>query len=74
MPGLGRMLVVAGLILLLTGAFVMLLGRFDLPLGRLPGDITLRGRKTSFYFPVISCLLLSALVSLVLWLAGRFRR
>ena len=46
----------------------------DLRLGRLPGDIVFRGRNTIFFFPVVTCLLLSALLSLILWLVSVFRR
>ena len=73
MPGLGRFLIIAGSILLLAGLLVVGLGRLHIPLGRLPGDISLRGRNWSFSFPIVTCILLSALLSLVLWLAGRFR-
>ncbi len=74
MPDLGRTLVFFGLALLLAGLLVLALGRFNLPLGRLPGDINLRGRNSSFSFPIVSCLLLSVLASFILWLVGRFRR
>jgi hypothetical protein len=68
---LGRLLVVFGLILVAAGVLVLIVNRLNLPLGRLPGDITYRGKNTTFYFPVITCLILSALASLVLWLFNR---
>lgn len=73
MPGLGRILIFAGLGLLFTGVIVVALGCFNLPLGRLPGDINLRGRNTSFSFPIVTCLLLSAAASFLLWLINRIR-
>jgi len=64
MAPLGRMLIFLGLAI---AAFGVLLN-FS---GRLPGDIVIRGRNTTFYFPLVTCLILSALVSLLLWI---FRR
>jgi hypothetical protein len=70
---IGRLLIFAGLLLICFGAIVVALEKFNLPLGRLPGDIAWRGRQGSFYFPVVTCLLLSILGSLVFWILGRFR-
>lgn len=70
----GKFLVIAGLVLVALGLGVMLAGRTHLPLGRLPGDILYRGRQTTFYFPIVTCLLLSLLLTLVLWLFNRFGR
>ncbi len=63
----GRLLIVAGVALVVTG----LLWEFGFRVGRLPGDIEIRGKATTFYFPVVTCLLLSGLASLVLWLLNR---
>ena len=68
---LGRLLITFGIILIVLGAAVILLGKLNLPLGRLPGDIVWRGKNSTFYFPVITCLLLSVLGSLLLWLFNR---
>lgn len=68
---LGRLLIVLGLLLVAAGVLVLIINRLNLPLGRLPGDIVYRGKNTTFYFPVITCLLLSVLASLVLWLFNR---
>lgn len=73
MPALGRSLIFFGAVLIVAGLCVLLLGRLHLPLGRLPGDIRWRSKNASFYFPLTSCLLLSALVSLVLYVIGRLR-
>jgi hypothetical protein len=56
-----------------VGVVFVALEKLNLPLGRLPGDIVWRGKRTSFYFPVVTCLLLSLAGSLILWIAGRFR-
>jgi len=68
------MLVVLGVALVVIGGVVMLLGRTGLPLGRLPGDIVYRGKNTAFYFPLASCVLISVVLSIVLFLIGRMRR
>ena len=68
---LGRILIAAGIVLVLLGAAVLLLAKLDLPLGRLPGDIVWRGKNSTVYFPVITCLLLSLLGSLLLWFLSR---
>ena len=69
---LGRALIFFGVIL--TGFGLVLLLVPKLPwLGRLPGDILVQRERFTFYFPLASCLLASVLLSLLLWLVGRFR-
>jgi len=69
---LGRTLLAFGVILAAFG--LLLLAAPKLPwLGRLPGDILIQRERFAFYFPLASCLLASLILSLVLWLAGRFR-
>jgi hypothetical protein len=74
MAELGRMLVILGAVLIVIGGIVLLLGRTGLPLGRLPGDILYRGKNTTFYFPLASSILVSVVLSIVLFLIGRLRR
>jgi hypothetical protein len=71
MMGFGRILILTGLALVILGGIAVLLERSNLPLGRLPGDVTWRGKNTTFYFPVMTCLVLSVILSLVLWLVNR---
>ena len=73
MSDLGKMLVVAGALAILAGAGLMLAGRAHIPLGRLPGDIVYRGKNSTFYFPLATSLLVSVVLSVVLYLIGRFR-
>ena len=73
MIDLGKLLLVLGGVIFLLGAVLLLAGRFHLPLGRLPGDIIYRGKNTVFYFPVVTCILLSIILSLLLWLIRRGR-
>jgi hypothetical protein len=53
---------------------LILLGRTNLPLGRLPGDIVYRGKNTTFYFPLATSILLSVVLSILLYAISRFRR
>ena len=71
---LGRALLVLGAVVAAVGALLYFGGRLPLRLGRLPGDIVYRGRHGTFFFPLASSLLLSVLLSLLLWVIGRFRR
>lgn len=73
MTDLGKMLVVLGITIATAGVVCILLGRTNLPLGRLPGDILYRGKHTTFYFPLATSILLSIVLSLVLYLISRFR-
>ena len=70
----GRLLAMLGVALVVIGGIVMLLGRTGLPLGRLPGDFLYRGKNTTFYFPLASSILLSVVLSIVLFLIGRLKR
>jgi len=74
MTELGKILIGLGVLLLMAGVVVILLGRANLPLGRLPGDIVYRGKNTAFYFPLATSIVVSVLLSLVLYVLGRFRR
>jgi hypothetical protein len=65
----GKVLIMMGSLLLAVGAFWMLGER--LGLGRLPGDIAIRGERFTFYFPLATCLLISVLLNLLLWIVQR---
>ena len=69
--GLGRMLIAAGVLLIVVGLLVTFAGRLPLRIGRLPGDIYLQGKNSTFYFPIATCILLSVVLSLVMWLLRR---
>ncbi|MES1199833.1 MAG: DUF2905 domain-containing protein [Pseudomonadota bacterium] len=64
-----RLLIIAGIALILIGLAWPLLGRIGL--GRLPGDIVIRREGFSFYFPIVTCIIISAIVSLFFWLMRR---
>jgi hypothetical protein len=74
MGDLGKMLLLLGGILVLAGLVLMLLGRTNIPLGRLPGDMLFRGKNTTFYFPLATSILLSVVLSVVLYLIGLMRK
>jgi len=60
-----------GRTLILAGALLIVIGLLFVAGDRLPGNITIRGRYGVFYFPLATCLLISAILSLVLWLLRR---
>jgi hypothetical protein len=67
--GIGRFLIVLGAVLILVGLLMPWLGK--LGIGRLPGDIVIERENFSFYFPITTSILLSLLLSLILWLLQR---
>jgi hypothetical protein len=71
---LGKVLVIAGVALVVAGIVVMVLGRMNLPLGRLPGDFLYRGKNTTVYFPLATSLLVSVVLSILLYVVSRWRR
>lgn len=71
---LGRVFLALGALLVLVGAFFYVGGKLPFKLGRLPGDIAYQGKNTTFYFPIVTCVVLSVAFSFVLWLISRFRR
>jgi Protein of unknown function (DUF2905) len=71
---LGRALLVCGVVIAGLGALLWFGGRLPFRLGRLPGDIVHRGEHTTFYFPIVTCLLLSVALTLLFWLFNHFRR
>jgi hypothetical protein len=74
MAEIGRLLVILGVALVVIGGLVMLLGRTGLPLGRLPGDIVYRGKNTTFYFPLATSIVVSVVLSAILFLISRLKR
>ncbi len=71
---LGRTLLVLGALLFSVGAVLYFGGKLPLRLGHLPGDIIHRGEHTTFYFPIVTCLVLSLGLSLLFWLFGHLRK
>lgn len=72
---IGKALVIIGVVLVGIGLLLMLGSKFSfLGFGRLPGDISYKGKNVSFYFPIVSCLILSVVVTLVVWLISFLTR
>ena len=74
MESIARYLMLGGIILFLIGGGVYLAVKFGIPLGRLPGDIHIEGRNGSFYFPVITSILLSVVLTIILSIIARLFR
>jgi uncharacterized protein HemY len=70
MTGLGRTLILIGVVLVVVGVLFSLAGKLPW-LGHLPGDITIQRERFTFYFPLTTCILVSVIISLVLYF---FRR
>ena len=71
MNGFGRPLIILGLVLVAVGLAITYAPKLPTWLGRLPGDINIKRANFSFHFPLATCLLISAILSFVIWL---FRR
>jgi len=67
----GRFLIYAGVLLIVVGVLFTLGERLPIRFGRLPGDIVIRGKHSTFYFPIVTCLILSAVLTLIGWLFSR---
>jgi hypothetical protein len=67
MQEFGKVLVILGVVLVVAGLALWKFGGFG-PLGKLPGDISIQRENFSFSFPIVTCLILSAVLTLVMWL------
>jgi ABC-type tungstate transport system substrate-binding protein len=71
---LGKFLLIAGLALAGVGGVLLIGGKLPFRLGRLPGDISYHGRNGSFYFPIVTCIVVSLALTVVMWIVNYFRR
>ena len=71
---LGRVILGVGVLLVVLGSVLMIAGRLGLPLGRLPGDVAYKGKNVSVYFPIGTSILLSVVLTVILYLVSHFRR
>jgi len=69
--GLSRILITLGAVLIVAGVLIHFAARLPFKLGRLPGDIFIQGKHSSFYFPLATCILISVALSLVMWALRR---
>lgn len=70
---MGKLLMVTGLLLVIAGVLVHFGERLPVKLGSLPGDLVFKGKNSVVYLPLATCLLLSVMLSLVMWIVNRFR-
>jgi hypothetical protein len=70
MQDLGKFLIIVGIIILAVGGLLFLSGRLPW-IGRLPGDLIVQRRNFTFYFPLATSILLSIIISFILWFLGR---
>ena len=71
MQSVPKLLIIAGIVLIIIGLLWHFGARF-IPLGKLPGDIVVEKENFRFYFPVVSCIVISILLSFILWLIRYF--
>ena len=74
MADLGKVLVFLGVAIVVVGLVFVLLGRTNLPIGRLPGDIVYRGKNTIFYFPLATSVVISVVLSVLMYFIGKLRK
>jgi Protein of unknown function (DUF2905) len=71
---IGKLLLVLGVVMVIVGAWFTSGGRLPFRLGRLPGDIYHQGRHGKVYFPIVTCILVSVVLTLLFWIVNLFRR
>jgi hypothetical protein len=71
---LGKVLVFLGAAIVVVGLVFVLIGRTNLPIGRLPGDIVYRGKNTIFYFPLATSIVISIVLSVLMYVFGKLRK
>ena len=74
MRELGKLLLVVGIVLAGAGALLAFGVKLPFRLGRLPGDVAYEGRHGTFYFPVVTCIVVSVALTLIFWIINFFRR
>lgn len=70
---IGKLILGLGLLLVIVGALFLLAARAGVPLGRLPGDFVFKGRHATVYVPLVTCLVISIVASVLMYLFSRFR-
>jgi hypothetical protein len=74
MAEMGKAIALLGAALVVLGLCVIVLSKSGINFGRLPGDIVYRGKNATVYFPIVTSILLSVVVSAIFYLINRFRR
>ena len=73
MNEIGKLILGLGLALVAIGSVLMLAGRMGVPIGRLPGDFVYRGKHATVYFPLVTCIVISVILTVILYAISRFR-
>ncbi len=71
---MGKLLLGLGLVLVLAGALLLAGSKLPFRLGRLPGDILIEGKHSTIYFPIVTCIVVSAVITALFWAVSHFRR
>ncbi len=71
MSDIGKMLIFFGVIMVIIGGLIIIFGRMGL--GRLPGDIVIQKKNFTFVFPLASCIIISVILTVIMWIIFRFR-
>jgi hypothetical protein len=66
----GKILIILGIIIIITGGLLLLANKIPF-FGKLPGDIAIQKKNFSFYFPITTCIIISIILSFIMWLLGR---
>lgn len=74
MEGLAKLIIGAGVVLVLVGGVILLLGKLGINLGQLPGDIHVEGERSSFHFPIVTCIIVSVVLTVLLNVLSRWWR
>ncbi len=74
MDSIGKLLILAGIFVFLIGVVLLLLSKANIPLGKLPGDIFIQRKNFTFYFPIATSIIVSIVLSLILYFISRFHR
>lgn len=72
LPQLGKTIIIFGVVLVILGAVMLLAGKIPF-LGKLPGDLSFKSGKTTVYFPIVTCLVISIILTVIFNLFGRGR-
>jgi H+/Cl- antiporter ClcA len=72
MPQLGKYVIIAGIVIVIVGIFIYFFGNKLDWFGRLPGDIRIEKENFKFYFPITTMIILSVVISLLIWIIRKF--
>ena len=73
MQSLGKILILFGVVILVIGITITIFPKINF-FGKLPGDISLKGEHFSFYFPIVTCIIISVILTLLFWVINYFRK